>query len=139
MTMLRIYISTLRNNFTIECYCYIFLFEMTWIIHSLNSAHLFVYRPELEEFLLPYAICCRHGIKHLVLFCLFGDFFFVLLALYYFKEKHKRYLNLNPLYDDSTKGMCLYMINKHFNLFSFALAASNIRVKASLGKIFKMV
>lgn len=48
-----------------------------------------------------------------------------------------RYLNLNPFCDDRTKVMCLYVTHKHPNLFSFVLATSNIRVAASMGKIFQ--
>lgn len=49
------------------------------------------------------------------------------------------YLNLSLLYDDSTTFMCLYVIIKHLDLFSFVLATSIIRADASLGKIFKIV
>ena len=35
-------LSTLRNNFPVEGHMLYFIFEMTWITHALNLAHLFL-------------------------------------------------------------------------------------------------
>lgn len=42
-------LSTLRNNFPIEINLLYFIFEMTWITHTLNLAYLYLSRPELQN------------------------------------------------------------------------------------------